>query len=118
MELYRSQLKPSDIITEKSFENALRTEMAIGCSTNTVLHLTAIAYEMGVPLDIDMIDKISRSTPQICKLNPASQVFITDLNEVGGIPAVMTLTIYSLSSGTTRDVKTKLLEDKGETQSK
>ncbi len=89
MELYRSQLKPSDIITEKSFENALRTEMAIGCSTNTVLHLTAIAYEMGVPLDIDMIDKISRSTPQICKLNPASQVFITDLNEVGGIPAVM-----------------------------
>ncbi len=89
MELYRSQLKPSDIITEKSFENALRTEMAIGCSTNTVLHLTAIAYEMGVPLDINMIDKISRSTPQICKLNPASQVFITDLNEVGGIPAVM-----------------------------
>jgi dihydroxy-acid dehydratase len=89
MELYRNQLKPSDIITEKSFENALRTEMAIGCSTNTVLHLTAIAYEMGVPLNLDMIDKISRSTPQICKLNPASQVFITDLNEVGGIPAVM-----------------------------
>ncbi len=89
MEIYRNNLKPSDIITEKSFENALRTEMALGCSTNTVLHLTAIAYEMGVPLDINTIDKISHSTPQICKLNPASQVFITDLNEVGGIPAVM-----------------------------
>jgi len=63
--------------------------MALGCSTNTVLHLTAVAYEMGVGLDIADIDRISRETPQICKLNPASQVFITDLNEVGGIPAVL-----------------------------
>jgi dihydroxy-acid dehydratase len=89
MQIYREQLRPSEIITEKAFENALRTEMAIGCSTNTVLHLTAIAYEMGVKLNLGMIDQISRSTPQICKLNPASSVFITDLNEVGGIPAVM-----------------------------
>ena len=63
--------------------------MALGCSTNTVLHLTAVAYEMGVDLDIADIDRISRETPQICKLNPASQVFITDLNEIGGIPAVL-----------------------------
>jgi len=89
MELYKQNRKPSDIITAESFENALRSEMALGCSTNTVLHLTAIAYEMGVPLDIDTVDRISQSTPQICKLNPASQVFITDLDEVGGIPAVM-----------------------------
>jgi dihydroxy-acid dehydratase len=89
MELYKQDRRPSDILTEKAFANALRSEMALGCSTNTVLHLTAIAYEMGVPLDIDTIDKISRDTPQLCKLNPASRVFITDLNQVGGIPAVM-----------------------------
>ncbi len=89
MELYKQNLKPSDILTEKAFTNALRSEMALGCSTNSVLHLTAIAYEMGVPLDIDTIDKVSRATPQICKLNPAGKIFITDLNQVGGIPAVM-----------------------------
>ena len=89
LELYREDLRPSDILTKKSFENALRSEMALGCSTNSVLHLTAIAYERGVKLDITDIDRISRDTPQLCKLNPASQVFITDLNQVGGIPAVM-----------------------------
>ena len=89
MELYRQNIRPGDILTAKAFENALRSEMALGCSTNTVLHLTAVAYEMGVGLDIADIDRISRETPQICKLNPASQVFITDLNEVGGIPAVL-----------------------------
>lgn len=88
MKLYEEDLRPSDILTPAAFENALRGEMALGCSTNSVLHLTAIAYEMGVPLTIDSIDKISRETPQICKLNPASQVFITDLDKVGGIPAV------------------------------
>lgn len=89
LELYKEDIKPSNIITAKAFENALRSEMALGCSTNTVLHLTAIAYEMGVPLTLDTIDEISRNTPQICKLNPASQVFITDLHEVGGIQAVL-----------------------------
>ena len=88
LRLYEEDIKPSDILTKEAFENALRGEMALGCSTNSVLHLTAIAYEMGVPLDIDSIDKVSRETPQLCKLNPASQVFITDLNKVGGIPAV------------------------------
>jgi dihydroxy-acid dehydratase len=89
MDLYKEDIKPSDILTAKAFENALRSEMALGCSTNTVLHLTAVAFEIGVPLNIDTIDQISRNTPQICKLNPASEVFITDLHEVGGIQAVM-----------------------------
>ena len=89
MELYEKGIKPSDILKAEAFENALRGEMAMGCSTNSVLHLTAIAYEMGVPVDIDTIDRISRETPQICKLNPASQVFITDLDQVGGIQAVL-----------------------------
>lgn len=89
MKLLEQDLRPRDILTPEAFENALRGEMALGCSTNSVLHLTAIAHEAGVPLDIDKIDELGRTTPQICKLNPASQVFITDLNQVGGIPAVM-----------------------------
>jgi len=67
----------------------LRCEMAMGCSTNSVLHLTAVAYEMGVPVDLELIDEISKTTPQIAKLNPAGKIFITDLDNVGGIPAVM-----------------------------
>jgi len=63
--------------------------MAIGCSSNTVLHVIAISYAAGCPIDIAHIDEIGRATPQICKLNPASQVFITDLNEVGGIQAML-----------------------------
>lgn len=89
LKVLEKDLRPSDILTAKAFENALRTEMALGCSTNSVLHLTAVAYEAGVPVDLKEIDRISRTTPQLCKLNPASQVFITDLNEVGGISAVM-----------------------------
>ena len=85
MKLLEQDLRPRDILTPEAFENALRGEMALGCSTNSVLHLTAIAHEAGVPLDIDKIDELGRTTPQICKLNPASQVFITDLNQVGGI---------------------------------
>ena len=63
--------------------------MALGCSSNTVLHLLAIAYEADIPVNIEVIDEISKKTPQICKLNPAGKIFITDLNEKGGIPAVM-----------------------------
>ena len=86
LELLRQDLRPRDILTEKAFENALRSDMALGCSSNTVLHLLAIAHEAGVAVDMQKIDQISRTTPQLCKLNPASQVFITDLNDVGGIP--------------------------------
>lgn len=89
MQLLKDNRRPSDILSKEAFRNALRSEMALGCSTNTVLHLTAIAHEIGVPLTIDDIDAVSRTTPQICKLNPAGKIFITDLDKVGGIPAVM-----------------------------
>ena len=89
MDLLKEDIKPSDIITEKAIENAMRTDMAIGCSTNTILHLTAIAHAAGHDIDLARLDAYGRKTPQICKLNPASSVFITDLNDVGGIPAVM-----------------------------
>ncbi|MCR4441538.1 MAG: dihydroxy-acid dehydratase [Peptococcaceae bacterium] len=89
MELLKMNLRPRDILTEAAFVNAMRTDMALGCSTNTVLHLTAIAHEAGVKLDLDMIDKISRSTPQLCKLSPAGPTFIEDLDSEGGIMAVM-----------------------------
>lgn len=89
MELLKQDLRPKDILNEKAFENALRSDMALGCSSNTVLHLLAIAYEAGVNVSMDLIDEISKTTPQLCKLNPASEVFITDLNEVGGIQSVL-----------------------------
>ncbi len=89
MELLKEDIKPSDIITEKAIENAMRTDMAIGCSTNTILHLTAIAHAAGHDINLATLDAYGRKTPQICKLNPASSVFITDLNEVGGIQGVM-----------------------------
>lgn len=89
MDLLKEDIRPSDIITEKAIENAMRTDMAIGCSTNTILHLTAIAHAAGHDIDLATLDAYGRKTPQICKLNPASSVFITDLNEVGGIQGVM-----------------------------
>ncbi len=89
MTLLENDIKPSDIVTEKAIENAMRTDMAIGCSTNTILHLTAIAHAAGHDIDLDNLDKMGRTTPQICKLNPASSVFITDLNDVGGMQSVI-----------------------------
>ncbi len=89
LDLLKEDIKPSDIITEKAIENAMRTDMAIGCSINTILHLTAIAHAAGHDIDLSTLDAYGRKTPQICKLNPASSVFITDLNEVGGIQGVM-----------------------------
>ncbi len=89
LELLKDDIKPLDIITPKSLENALRCEMALGCSTNTVLHLTAISYEAGCPINMEIIDEISQTTPQICKLNPAGQIFIENLDGVGGIEAVL-----------------------------
>src|SRR5699024_3681661 len=70
-------------------EKARRCEMAMGCSTNSVRHLTAVAYEMGVPDDMELIDKISKKTPQIAKLKPADKIFIADLDKMSGIPANM-----------------------------
>lgn len=89
MELLAQNVKPLDILTRETFINALKTDMSLGCSTNTVLHLTAIAHEAGTSLDVDLINEISRTTPQLCKLNPAGSTFIEDLDTVGGIMAVM-----------------------------
>lgn len=89
MELLKQDIRPKDILTPAAFENALRADMAIGCSSNTVLHLVAISYAAGCPVNLRRIDEIGRQTPQICKLNPASQVFITDFDEVGGIQAML-----------------------------
>lgn len=89
MTLLAEDRKPSDILTHQAFYNALRMEMAIGCSTNTVLHLPAIAHELGIRLDLDTIDEISHKTPQLCILNPAGSLFIEDLGRKGGIMAVM-----------------------------
>lgn len=89
MELLAKDIRPRDILTPAAFENALRADMAIGCSSNTVLHLIAVSYAAGCPVDLRRIDEIGKQTPQICKLNPASQVFITDLDAVGGIQAML-----------------------------
>ncbi|HOB37207.1 MAG TPA: dihydroxy-acid dehydratase [Candidatus Avimonas sp.] len=89
MALLEQNIRPLDILTPSAFENALRADMAIGCSSNTVLHVTALSYAAGCPISLEYIDEIGRTTPQICKLSPASYVFITDLNLVGGIQAVL-----------------------------
>ncbi len=89
MELLKENIRPKDILTPAAFENALRADMAIGCSSNTVLHIVAVSYAAGCPLTLKQIDDIGKATPQICKLNPASQVFITDLNGVGGIQSML-----------------------------
>lgn len=89
MELFRNNIKARDIMTKESFENALTVDMALGCSTNTVLHLTAIANEALVDIDLDMINEISEKVPNLCKLSPAGSHYIQDLDNAGGIYAVI-----------------------------
>ena len=89
MYLLQQDIRARDILTEKAFHNAISTETALGCSTNSVLHLLAIAHEAKVDLTLDTIDQMGRRTPQLCKLNPASSVFIEDLDALGGIQVVM-----------------------------
>lgn len=89
MELVRADLRPRAIMTEKAFANAFTVDMAIGGSTNTVLHLPAIAHELGINLDLDWINQISMKTPHIAYLRPGGIHHIQDLDEAGGIPAVM-----------------------------
>ncbi len=89
MELIRDQILPRDILTEQVFENALTVDMALGCSTNTVLHLTAIAKEANIEINLDKINEISQRTPNLCKLSPAGPYHMEDLYEAGGIMAVM-----------------------------
>ena len=89
MELVENDIKPRDILTTEAFKNALAVDMALGCSTNSMLHLPAIAYEAGVPFDLDTANKISERTPNLCKLAPAGNHFIEDLYAAGGVYAVM-----------------------------
>ncbi len=89
MELVEKDIKPRDIMTEKAFMNALRMDMALGCSTNSMLHLPAIAHEAGVELDLDIANKLSAETPNLCHLAPAGPTYMEDLDEAGGIYAVM-----------------------------
>ena len=89
MELYRNNIRPSDIMTEKAFLNCLTVDMALGCSTNTMLHLPAIAHEAGVELNMDIANEISSKTPNLCHLAPAGPTYMEDLNAAGGVYAVM-----------------------------
>lgn len=89
MEMYRQNIRPRDIMTKESFMNALTMDMALGCSTNSMLHLPAIAHEAGVELNVDIANEISARTPNLCHLAPAGPTYMEDLNEAGGIYAVM-----------------------------
>lgn len=89
MEMVEKNIRPRDIMNEKAFINALTVDMALGCSTNSMLHLPAIAYEAGVSIDLTMANEISAKTPNLCRLAPAGGHHVEDLNDAGGIPAVM-----------------------------
>ncbi len=89
LELVARDIKPLDIMKPEAFRNALTVDMAMGCSTNTILHLPAIAHEAGVALDLELVNEISAKTPHLCKLSPAGHHHIEDLDAAGGIPAVM-----------------------------
>lgn len=89
MEMYRQNIRPRDIMTKEAFYNALTMDMALGCSTNSMLHLPAIAHEAGVDLNVEIANELSAKTPNLCHLAPAGPTYMEDLNEAGGIPAVM-----------------------------
>lgn len=89
MDLWRKDIRPLDIMTEKAFHNALTADMALGCSTNSMLHLPAIANEAGVHIDLDIANQISEKTPNLCHLAPAGPTYMEDLNRAGGVYAVL-----------------------------
>ncbi|MEE0896595.1 MAG: dihydroxy-acid dehydratase [Acutalibacteraceae bacterium] len=89
MELLRKNIRPRDIMTKEALMNALTVDMALGCSTNSMLHLPAIAHECGVELNLDIANEISAVTPNLCHLAPAGRTYMEDLNEAGGVYAVM-----------------------------
>ena len=89
MELVKKNIRPRDIMTEAAFHNAETVDMALGCSTNTMLHLPAIAHECGIELDLDMSNQISANTPNLCHLAPAGESYMEDLEQAGGVYAVM-----------------------------
>jgi len=89
MELVQKDLKPRDIATREAFENAIALDMALGCSTNTVLHVPAIANEAGIRIDLGVFNEVSARTPHLCSLRPGGEHFLEDLNAAGGVQAVM-----------------------------
>ncbi len=89
MEMYRRNIRPRDIMTKDAFMNALTVDMALGCSTNTMLHLPAIAHEAGFELNMEVANEVSARTPNLCHLAPAGRTYMEDLNEAGGVYAVM-----------------------------
>ena len=89
MDLVKNNIRPRDIMTEKAFENALTVDMALGCSTNSMLHLPAIAHECGIEINLDIANDISKKTPNLCHLAPAGRTYMEELDEAGGVFAVM-----------------------------
>lgn len=89
MELLEKNIRPRDIVTEASVSNAIAADMALGCSTNTVLHLPAVFREANLDISLELFDKVSKKTPNLCKLSPAGDQYIQDLHRAGGIPAVL-----------------------------
>ena len=89
MEMLEKNIRPRDIMTKDAFMNALTVDMALGCSTNSMLHLPAIAHEAGIEIDLDIANEISAKTPNLCHLAPAGHTYIEELNEAGGVYAVM-----------------------------
>ena len=89
MEMVNKNIRPRDIMTKEAFLNALTVDMALGCSTNSMLHLPAIAHEVGFDFDISFANEISAKTPNLCHLAPAGPTYMEDLNEAGGVYAVM-----------------------------
>lgn len=112
MELVEKQIKPSNIVNEKSLNNALVADMAMGCSTNTILHLPAIANEIGLSISLEQVNEISNSTPQLAKINPAGVHFVEDLNRAGGISALLNrLDSYGLINTDVMTVGCETLEE-------
>ena len=89
MEMVKRDIRPRDIMTEEAFKNALTVDMALGCSTNSMLHLPAIAHECGIEIDLDIANSISEKTPNLCHLAPAGRTYVEDLDEAGGVYAIM-----------------------------
>ncbi|WP_304431915.1 dihydroxy-acid dehydratase [Acutalibacter muris] len=89
MDMVKRDIRPRDIMTEEAFKNALTVDMALGCSTNSMLHLPAIAHECGIEIDLDIANAISEKTPNLCHLAPAGRTYVEDLDEAGGVYAIM-----------------------------
>ena len=112
MELIKKDIRPRDIMTEAAFHNAETVDMALGCSTNTMLHLPAIAHEAGIEISLDMSNEISRNTPNLCHLAPAGDTFMEDLERAGGVYAVMKeLTKKNLLDTSVMTVTGKTMEE-------